>query len=422
MKITVLIPTKDRSLYLKHTLMTCITQDYANAEFIVLDDASSDDTAIVVTQIIKLDKRVRLVRNEINLGMRANFENGLNLVNEGYVLFLGGDDGLMPNALRVISELIRSTGTPLLTWPTHSYFYRGARSGSGQLIYRRGTKRSELNHIWLDSKEFLSRQSKELFYVSDIKCPMIYVKGVASIELIRDVKSKSEDNSFYHCSTPDGYSGLILSSMVEKFLFTEKVLTLHGVSPTSAGLSYVQGGDSGQKVSRAFFQNSKNILMHQRLGSCEYSPLISLMTADFLFTVEDKSQLSFEVSAQSLIEKSLDELCDGLFNEQNIQRELQILKVVSKSFGILDDFHSLLNSKRRNFRCTLEGDAISSRQIYLNADKERVENVYEASLWLANKNPLHVLFFKGRLINALLNSIQYKLLSFKKGRRLSEFL
>jgi glycosyltransferase involved in cell wall biosynthesis len=92
---TIIIPTKDRASYLIDTIRTCINQNYKNLEIIISDDASSDNTKELVQEFVNTDKRVKYVRRDIPLGMRLNFEKTLELVKPGFVLALGGDDGLM---------------------------------------------------------------------------------------------------------------------------------------------------------------------------------------------------------------------------------------------------------------------------------------------------------------------------------------
>ena len=124
-KITILIPTKDREYFLYYTLKTCINQEYKNYEVIVLDDGSTDNSIEMVKDLMKFNPHIKLHKNSDNLGMMENFEKGLNQVKDGYVMVLGGDDGLMPNSLSTINKLINDSKSPVITWPTCAFFYTG---------------------------------------------------------------------------------------------------------------------------------------------------------------------------------------------------------------------------------------------------------------------------------------------------------
>lgn len=419
-KISIIIPTKDREHYLFHTLKTCVNQDYKNYEVIVLDDGSKDNSVEMVNNMIKSHPQIKLFQNSDNFGMMKNFEIGLNHIDEGYVIVLGGDDGLMPNSLHVINRLINETKSQLITWPTCTFFYPGTKMPSGQLIFNIQKKGGAKRWKWIQSKQYLKRQCKDLFYVSDIETPMIYVKGIASIEIIKEIKKKSPNKRFYQCSTPDGYSGIVLAGNVKKFVFYSTPLSLHGVSPTSAGVSYVKKGKEGKMISNAFFQKAKSLKMHNKIGSVDYSPLISLMTADFILTANDINNTSYEIDLKRLISKAFSELEDGLFSEDNIHRELKIIHKIALKTNNNELFNKLLK-KRRNKRYIFSGNGISPRQIYINADEHNITNVFEASYFfyvILNS----VGSIKTKLIlNALVNSFKYFIASKRKSEKLKNF-
>ena len=254
---TVIIPTKDRAQYLEQTLKTCTNQDYKNLEIIVSDDGSLDNSREIVEEIVRKDSRVRLISPGSGVGMLDNFEFALNHVKPGFVIALGGDDGLMPNSIIRMRDIIIETGTELLTWPTSTYFYPKTKMENGQLILhlRKGRFTSGIKVV--NSKDFLERLSKNLFYISDIESPMIYVKSVVSTNLIERVKSRSSEGRFYSCTTPDGYSGIVLAGEVEQYVFNGEPLSIHGVSPTSQGLGYLTKSEEAKKHSEDFFKKTK---------------------------------------------------------------------------------------------------------------------------------------------------------------------
>ena len=127
---TVIIPTKDRAEYLHHTLRTCSNQDYENLEVIVSDDGSSDNTKEVVLDAAQKDKRIRYVTPG-SVGMRDNFEFALDHVKSGYVIALGGDDGILPYGISQMWRALEVTGMDILTWAPPAFTYSVAGSANG---------------------------------------------------------------------------------------------------------------------------------------------------------------------------------------------------------------------------------------------------------------------------------------------------
>lgn len=423
---TVIIPTKDRAQYLKETLKTCTNQDYDNLEIIVSDDGSIDNSREMVEEIARKDPRVRLVSPGSGVGMLDNFEFALNHVKPGFVIALGGDDGLMPNSIVRMRDIIVETGTELLTWPTSTYFYPKTKMENGQLILhlRKGKLTSGIKMV--KSKDFLERQSQNLFYISDIESPMIYVKSVVSTNLIEKVKSRSSEGRFYSCSTPDGYSGIVLAGEVEEYVYSGEPLSIHGVSPTSQGLGYLTKSEEAKKNSEDFFKKTTHKPLHAELGSQPYSPLISIMTADFLLTARDLPGWNGEFSPidyKKLLSIALTEIEDGLFPEDRVLRELNILYKIAEYHNLKDFFSEKLLKSKKNCRRPLEGNAISPRLLYLDALEYKVYNVFEAS-YVANYIHQIVPRLSFKVFRKMLvNSVKYRMLSFRKGERLpSDFL
>lgn len=417
---TVIIPTKDRAEYLHHTLRTCSLQEYENLEIIVSDDGSTDHTRAVVEEAARKDSRIRYVSPGLSVGMLDNFEFALSQVKPGYVIALGGDDGLLPYGISGMRDALLSTGQEMLAWPTPAFFYAKTKMETGQLVLhtKRGCPQTGLRVI--QSSDFLRKQVENLNYVSDVESPMFYVKGVTSTRLIEKVRSRSVDGRFYACATPDGYSGIVLAGEVKSYAFSGQPFSIHGVSPTSAGVGYLANNDQAKKQSEAFFKTAVRKPMHAELGAQPYSPLISLMTADYLLTARDLPGWpgSFpSINYWDLLLKGLDELIDGLFAEDRVARELAILYGVAQHHGLGDSFRERVNKTRQNKRRTLEGNAISPSRIYINATEYGINNLVDAAYVAHYMHQIVPKFTLKTVLELLRNSLNYRLLSLRKGAR-----
>ena len=133
-RFTVIIPCKNRAPYLGATLRTCSMQRYEPFEIIVSDDASTDETKDVVSDAMRQDARIRFIPHDNGIGMRDNFEFALREAKPGYVLALGGDDGLMPDGIEGMRDQLRETGMELLAWPAPVFSYPGVLGSRGQLV------------------------------------------------------------------------------------------------------------------------------------------------------------------------------------------------------------------------------------------------------------------------------------------------
>lgn len=418
---SVVIPTYNRAEYLRYTLETCREQSHSSVEFIVQDDNSSDHTRQVVESFCGSDNRFKYCNIGQNAGMRDNFENALNNTIGEYLIFLGGDDALLPNALMDLESIIHRHPKKIVTWPVATYYYDEVVNGEGHIIAPHTMFNNKIEQI-IKSVDYFTHQSRELFYVSDNKSPMIYVKSAVPRESIESVTARS-DGVFFSSSTPDGYSGFALAAIAESYVYTNYSLTMHGISPSSAGLNYVRGKNDQNDHSLKFFKESKSVPMAPQLASQPYSPVIALMTADFLFRTDNifENGFSKQIDIEELISKSLFELCNGNFDEGKIQRELSIIHNISSSYGKNEIFFDKISTMKRKNKSQFSGDMISPNVIILDAKKRNIKNVRDASNFIGRMRNKRGIFLSINPLKVLIKSLSYKIETSKEGRSLAEF-
>ena len=93
-KISVVIPTYNRSALIERAVNSVAMQTYENLEIIVVDDGSADDTETVVNSI--KDSRIRYIKLPVN-GGAANARNvGVEHATGSLVAFQDSDDYWKP--------------------------------------------------------------------------------------------------------------------------------------------------------------------------------------------------------------------------------------------------------------------------------------------------------------------------------------
>lgn len=420
-KFSVIIPSYNRAEFLRYTLDTCVSQSYKSVEFIVQDDASTDDTRDIVAKYCAVDPRIIYRNIGKNSGMKGNFEQALENASGEYIICLGADDALIPDTLHELATVADRYPSMVISWPTASYHYDEVRRGRGQLIVPHVMLGRPIE-TELSSDDYFERQVEKLFYVNDQKSPMLYVKSCVPKFLIEKIKYQS-GGIFFSSSTPDGYSGFAIASACPSYIYINTSYTMHGVSPSSAGLNYVMGSNKKNDHTTKFFKDSKGIPMAPQLASAAYSPLITLMTSDFIFQTDNIFQHnhSKKMSLEKIIDQSLDELCDGLFSKERISRELNIVKNISIYANLQDIFYKKIGMKRRNSRSILTGDAISKNLIYLDCRSRNINNVFEAANFLKNYRNTKKMYFLLNWFDAIYNAISYKKRSYVLRENLEHF-
>ena len=104
-KVSVIIPTYNAERYIKETIASVQKQTFDKWELIVIDDCSQDYTFSIVEQIMADDSRIKLQKNEANIGVAKTRNRGIELSQGTYVAFLDADDIWYPEKLERQIEL-----------------------------------------------------------------------------------------------------------------------------------------------------------------------------------------------------------------------------------------------------------------------------------------------------------------------------
>lgn len=102
--ISVCIPSYNGASFIKKTIEMVCSQDYDNLEIVIIDDASTDNTVEIIRTI--KDNRIRLLRNEKNLGIAGNFNRLLEEARGEYIMIICADDFLFPGALKAKAKIL----------------------------------------------------------------------------------------------------------------------------------------------------------------------------------------------------------------------------------------------------------------------------------------------------------------------------
>lgn len=93
-KISVCIPTYNYGRFIAQAIESVLSQDYIDYELLVIDDCSTDDSVAIASFYAEQDSRVRLIVNEANIGMVANWNLCIESSKGEYIRFLFADDFL----------------------------------------------------------------------------------------------------------------------------------------------------------------------------------------------------------------------------------------------------------------------------------------------------------------------------------------
>lgn len=98
--VSILIITYNQAHLVRETVASCLSQTYENYEIVISDDGSGDSTPDILKELQSQNpEKIRLVLSDVNRGITANCNAGLEKCSGEFVALMGGDDLLLPQKL-----------------------------------------------------------------------------------------------------------------------------------------------------------------------------------------------------------------------------------------------------------------------------------------------------------------------------------
>jgi glycosyltransferase involved in cell wall biosynthesis len=130
--ISVCIPAFNNAAFIAATLESVLHQTHHHFEIIITDDRSTDGTVQAVERFS--DPRIKLVQNETNLGLGANWNKALSFATGTYIKLLCADDLVYPDCLRRQGEVLED---PAHSGAVLAICNTDLINANSQVIYRR---------------------------------------------------------------------------------------------------------------------------------------------------------------------------------------------------------------------------------------------------------------------------------------------
>ncbi|MBS5932223.1 MAG: glycosyltransferase family 2 protein [Clostridiales bacterium] len=170
--VSVIIPTYNSAQWIKKAIDSVLKQK-VSCEIIVIDDFSSDDTRLVISEYLK-SERIKYIRNEINLGVAVSRNKGVEVAKGEYVAFLDADDWWAADKLEKQLKFMKDN---LL-----DFSYTGRK-----LVTHDGIETSRVFHV----RNMISY--KQLLFHNSIACSSTVIRRELAVQVPMEHSEVHED-------------------------------------------------------------------------------------------------------------------------------------------------------------------------------------------------------------------------------------
>lgn len=110
--ISIAMTTYNGEAYIAKQLHSILNQTLQADELVICDDCSQDHTVEIIESILSetQDIRIRLIKNEQNLGYIQNFYKAISLTEGDYIFLADQDDEWHPNKIARTLQILKETG------------------------------------------------------------------------------------------------------------------------------------------------------------------------------------------------------------------------------------------------------------------------------------------------------------------------
>jgi glycosyltransferase involved in cell wall biosynthesis len=376
-RFSIVIPTRNRFETLESCVKTCLKQEgFINYEIIVSDNSDDIESAETKNCINNFQSdKIRYFKTPEILSMTANYEFALSKCKGEYIICIGDDDGIVPNSLSYINELIIKFNAQVVKGPIIIYHWKNALQNPNVLGLPFPNP-----VVKIDSRSMLEKVAR--FELGYFNLPMIYYSFVS--KKIVDQVIVAQGSFFGNAASIDMYSGFVIAHQTLEYILSDLPFVIMGVSGKSNGASEVQNLQTS--ISKEHYAKTGLVEMY-RTYQVPQLPNYNLQLLSLLELKKFKKnfQLSDDelyINTKKVIAKFLSK-SSILNNRDNLGiaecfRKYDIYKTdvqdVEKEFFHKEFFFPFLEDE----------DIQMIRHMFINPDHFGIENVFDAAITVKN--------------------------------------
>ena len=104
-EVSIIITNYNYSKYLARCVRSCLSQKHVNAEVIVVDDCSTDDS---LKSLEAFDEQIRIISNEKNVGVAESSNIGIRSAKSQFVIRVDADDFVNSDMCYIMSKYLQA--------------------------------------------------------------------------------------------------------------------------------------------------------------------------------------------------------------------------------------------------------------------------------------------------------------------------
>lgn len=114
--VSIVIPVYNREKYISEAIESAINQTYKNIEIVVVDNCSTDHTWDILKNYAEKDERIRIFKNDTNIGPVLNWQECFHKAKGEYIKILWSDDWMSLDFIEKAINLFDKDTAFVISW------------------------------------------------------------------------------------------------------------------------------------------------------------------------------------------------------------------------------------------------------------------------------------------------------------------
>lgn len=255
--LSVAIATKDREKYCIAAIQSILDYDDDRLEITIADNSS---TTLVKDFVEKVNScKVKYFYDDSEISSNQNFNRAVELTTGEYVIVIGDDDSILPNAVEVAKWASENNIDSICSKKIVTYYWPGAlkQFPTGHLIIPQGTTFKTQVNLKTELESLIKNGLQHYLLFS---LPKTY-HGIVKKEVLNKIKSQT--GHFYGGLSPDTYSCIAVSCIAKNHYLIDHPITIAGICATSTTADNFTGKHSGSLKNIPHLKNRPNYVWHK---------------------------------------------------------------------------------------------------------------------------------------------------------------
>lgn len=213
--VSVLIPVYNRESLVEETVNSALNQKYKNIEIIIVDNQSTDSTWKILEKLALQDKRIKIFKNDTNIGPVRNWKRCIGEASGEYGKILWSDDLIAPGFLEETVPFLDNKDVGFVFTGTEIFIDGTNKKSSQYFIGETGV---------YDSKRYIDGIFFNGDYPVSPGCSLFRLEDLKK-NLLVDVLNKVGSDFSMHAIGNDALIFLLTAHQYKQFSFINKKLS-----------------------------------------------------------------------------------------------------------------------------------------------------------------------------------------------------